>query len=68
VGNPVQNMIFATDDGGDICKKIANLLKNYGNIPFDVQYGSAADQDSEIMAKVLSKINERSERNTGISA
>jgi len=44
VGNPVQNMIFATYDGGGICKKIANLLKNYGNIPFDVQYGSAADQ------------------------
>jgi hypothetical protein len=44
VGNPVQNMIFATYDGGGICKKIANLLKNYGNIPFDVLYGSAADQ------------------------
>ena len=44
VGNQVQNMIFATYDGGGICKKIANLLKEYGNIPIDVQRGSGMDQ------------------------
>ena len=30
--------------GGGICKKIANLLKEYGNIPIDVQRGSGMDQ------------------------
>ena len=44
VGNQVQNMIFATCDGGAICKKIANLLKDPGNIPIDSQYGSGLDQ------------------------
>ena len=29
---------------GGICKKIANLLKDHGNIPIDSQYGSALDQ------------------------
>jgi hypothetical protein len=43
-GKPVQNMIFATCDGGAICKKIANLLKDHGNIPIDSQYGSGLDQ------------------------
>ena len=43
-GNPVQNMIFATYDGWSICKKIANLLKECGNIPLDVQRGSGMDQ------------------------
>ena len=44
VGDPVQNMIFATYDGGGICKKIAMLLKDHGNIPIDNQYGSGLDQ------------------------
>ena len=43
-GNPVQNMIFATYDAWSICKKIADLLKEYGNIPIDVQRGSGMDQ------------------------
>ena len=43
-GNPVQNMIFATCDGSVICKKIANLLKEHGNIPIDNQYGSGMEQ------------------------
>jgi hypothetical protein len=37
-------MIFATCNGWAICKKIANLLKDYGNIPIDSQYGSGLDQ------------------------
>ena len=36
--------IFATCDGWVICKKIANLLKDHGNIPIDSQYGSGLDQ------------------------
>ena len=43
-GKPVQNMIFATCNGWAICKKIANLLKDHGNIPIDNQYGSGLDQ------------------------
>ena len=43
-GNPEQNMIFATCNGWVICKKIANLLKDHGNIPIDSQYGSGLDQ------------------------
>jgi len=43
-GKPVQNMIFATCNGWVICKKIANLLKDHGNIPIDSQYGSGLDQ------------------------
>ena len=43
-GNPEQNMIFATCNGWVICKKIANLLKECGNITLDVQRGSGMDQ------------------------
>ena len=43
-GNPEQNMIFATCNGLGICKKIANLLNEHGNIPIDNQYGSGMDQ------------------------
>ena len=42
-GNLVQNMIFASCDGGWLCEKIATMLNEHAGIPCEVQKGSGLD-------------------------